>query len=192
MRREVKYIIASQSYLIRKGIIYLMNRLPGQLSFVEVDTLDELIRELSENKIHAYILDNKLLKGSAPKVLEKFPGAVLIYDNGEAENQLTDIKLSVLDTKKESFNKLLKFHQTVEPSVDKINSEELSEREKDVLRLVALGKTNKEVAEELFISLHTVITHRKNITGKLGIKTVAGLTVYALINGLVKMEEIKE
>jgi len=70
------------------------------------------------------------------------------------------------------------------------HNEELSDREKDVLRLVALGMTNREIGEKLFISAHTVITHRKNITAKLGIKTIAGLTMYALINRLIVPEEI--
>ncbi len=68
--------------------------------------------------------------------------------------------------------------------------EDLSKREKEVLKLVALGMTNKEIAEKLFISLHTVITHRKNITSKLGIKTIAGLTVYAVLNQLITTEDI--
>ena len=51
-------------------------------------------------------------------------------------------------------------------------------------------KTNKEIADNLFISAHTVITHRKNITRKLGIKTVSGLTVYAILNKIIQMEEI--
>lgn len=61
----------------------------------------------------------------------------------------------------------------------------LSAREKEVLVEVASGKTNKEIAEKLFISVNTVITHRKNITSKLGIRSVSGLSVYALMNGLI-------
>lgn len=61
----------------------------------------------------------------------------------------------------------------------------LSDRESEVIRLVAMGKTNKEIAEELFISIHTVISHRKNITEKLGIKSISGLTVYAMLNHLI-------
>jgi DNA-binding CsgD family transcriptional regulator len=57
---------------------------------------------------------------------------------------------------------------------------------------VALGFTNKEIAERLFISTHTFITHRKNITRKIGIKTVSGLTVYALLNHLIETEELRE
>lgn len=69
--------------------------------------------------------------------------------------------------------------------------EELSARETEVLKLVARGLMNKQIADELSISLHTVISHRKNITRKLGIKTVSGLTVYALLNGLITSEDIE-
>lgn len=68
--------------------------------------------------------------------------------------------------------------------------EELSLREKDVLKLVALGHTNKEIAEALFISIHTVISHRKNITEKLGIKSISGLTVYAILNNIIDTSTI--
>ena len=66
----------------------------------------------------------------------------------------------------------------------------LSEREEEILRLVALGNTNKEISEQLSISMHTVITHRKNITAKLGIKTIAGLTIYAVLNGIIPADEM--
>ncbi|MDD4085903.1 MAG: helix-turn-helix transcriptional regulator, partial [Bacteroidales bacterium] len=64
-------------------------------------------------------------------------------------------------------------------------------REISILKLVALGNTNNEIADKLFISAHTVMTHRKNITRKLGIKTVSGLTVYAILNQLIKLEEVQ-
>lgn len=67
-------------------------------------------------------------------------------------------------------------------------SHELSERERDVLILVARGMTNKEIASELNISPHTVISHRKNIVHKTGIRSVAGLTVYAVLNKLIDSE----
>lgn len=71
------------------------------------------------------------------------------------------------------------------------NSKELSGRETDVLRWVVKGGTNKEIADRLNISLNTVLSHRKNITAKLGIKTVSGLTFYAIMNGLVSGDEIE-
>lgn len=69
------------------------------------------------------------------------------------------------------------------------DSHELSERERDVLVLVAQGYTNKEIATELNISPHTVISHRKNIVYKTGIRSVAGLTVYAVLNKLINSEK---
>ena len=63
----------------------------------------------------------------------------------------------------------------------------LSPREKEILVCVAKGMLNKEIADALNISIHTVISHRKNITQKTGIKTVAGLTVYALLNNLLEI-----
>jgi regulator of cell morphogenesis and NO signaling len=70
------------------------------------------------------------------------------------------------------------------------NKEALTERELEVLRLVACGDLNKQIADKLSISLHTVISHRKNITRKLQIKTVAGLTIYALLNGLISSKDM--
>lgn len=67
-----------------------------------------------------------------------------------------------------------------------VNVTELSEREIDVLKLVAKGFSNKDIGEKLFISIHTVISHRKNITKKLGIKSISGLTVYAILNKLIE------
>lgn len=64
-------------------------------------------------------------------------------------------------------------------------SYELTKRETAVLIELAKGKTNKEIADALNVSVHTVISHRKNITHKTGIKSVAGLTVYAMLNNLI-------
>lgn len=62
---------------------------------------------------------------------------------------------------------------------------ELTKRETAVLVQLAQGKTSKEIADALNVSVHTVISHRKNITHKTGIKSVAGLTVYAMLNNLI-------
>ncbi len=81
----------------------------------------------------------------------------------------------------------------LEPAVNnsgKKANTNLSEREIDVLKLIAHGKTNKDIAERLFISVHTVITHRKNITEKLGIKSISGLTVFAILNNLIDANTI--
>jgi len=75
-------------------------------------------------------------------------------------------------------------HNEITPSDE--NTYELSNREKDVLVLMAKGLMNKEIADKLNISIHTVISHRKNITRKTNIKSVAGLAVYALMNNLIE------
>ena len=79
-------------------------------------------------------------------------------------------------------------HHPVPPIQD--NEHELSPREIEVLIQVTKGLINKEIAEKLNISLTTVISHRKNITEKLGIKSVAGLAVYAVMHGYIEPDRI--
>jgi len=71
------------------------------------------------------------------------------------------------------------------------NSEALSDRERDVIISLVQGMSNKEIADHLFISVNTVITHRRNIARKLQIHSPAGLTIYAIINGLVDISSVK-
>ena len=61
----------------------------------------------------------------------------------------------------------------------------ISEREMEIIKLIAEGLSNKEVAEKLFLSAHTVTTHRKNIMNKLGINNTAGLVLFAVRENLV-------
>jgi len=67
----------------------------------------------------------------------------------------------------------------------------LSQREKEIIICVAKGLSNKEIANQLFISVHTVTTHRRNISNKLQIHTSAGLTIYAIANSLVSIDDLK-
>lgn len=77
-------------------------------------------------------------------------------------------------------------HQMMNASMDC----PLSRREKEILRMVVMGFLNKEIADKYSISLTTVITHRKNITRKLDMKTLTRLTIYSIMIGLVRLEEI--
>ena len=86
-------------------------------------------------------------------------------------------------------------HQARKQAADKAmhiekTEHELSVREIEVLILITKGLINKEIADKLNISLTTVISHRKNITEKLGIKSVSGLTVYAVMNGYIEADRI--
>jgi len=81
-----------------------------------------------------------------------------------------------------------KVRHSRKPALDPEN-DELSEREKDVLIQVVKGLSNKEIADVLCISTHTVISHRKNIARKLKIHSTAGLTIYAIVNNLIDLKE---
>ncbi|MCF0203397.1 MAG: helix-turn-helix transcriptional regulator [Bacteroidaceae bacterium] len=78
-------------------------------------------------------------------------------------------------------------HAADSSSEGKEGREEISEREKEVITAVVQGMSNKQIAEHLCISPHTVVTHRKNIARKLQIHSPAGLTIYAIVNGLVRI-----
>lgn len=71
-------------------------------------------------------------------------------------------------------------------------SEGLSQREREVITYVVRGLSNKEIAEQMFISVNTVMTHRRNISRKLDIRSAAGLTIYAIVNHLVSLDEVRE
>lgn len=81
--------------------------------------------------------------------------------------------------------------QGVEGNEAESSREMLSDREKEIVGCIVRGMTNKEVAEKLYISLNTVLTHRKNISRKLNIHSIAGLTIYAIAGGLVNLDEVK-
>ncbi|MGN1245054.1 MAG: LuxR C-terminal-related transcriptional regulator [Muribaculaceae bacterium] len=67
----------------------------------------------------------------------------------------------------------------------------LSQREREIVGCVACGMSNKQIADKLFLSIHTVTTHRRNISNKLQIHTPSGLTIYAIVHKLVKLQDIK-
>ncbi|MCH5223647.1 MAG: response regulator transcription factor [Muribaculaceae bacterium] len=81
------------------------------------------------------------------------------------------------------------------PEILKNNTQEeketLSAREKEIVSLVVKGFTNQEIADKLYLSIHTVITHRRNIAKKLEIHSATGLTIYAIVNKIVDLSEIK-
>ena len=77
-------------------------------------------------------------------------------------------------------------------NIEKDKLEVLSDREKDIIICVAKGMNNKEIADYLYLSVHTVTTHRRNISNKLQIHTTAGLIIYAIANKLVNIEDIQK
>ena len=106
------------------------------------------------------------------------------FNNQQAfDTSLFDEILLQSDNQNLLFNKLNRFSNLWTKNR---TTNQLSSREIEVLKLVALGQSNKQISEKLFISIHTVITHRKHITSKLGIKSISGLTLYAVINSMIE------
>lgn len=85
-----------------------------------------------------------------------------------------------------------KIENLVTISGEEKRHESLSAREKEVVVCVVKGMTNKQIADHLCLSTHTVITHRRNIAAKLQIHSTAGLTIYAIVNKMVELSELQD
>lgn len=97
-----------------------------------------------------------------------------------------DDSFTVTDTMEFITTKIKKAYNKC--NCQKTQAEELSKRETDVLILLVKGLSNKEIADKLNISIHTVISHRKNITEKIGVKTLPGLTIYAISKKIISLD----
>ncbi len=187
-------ILALPTYVVRKGLESIFRELCTQKkihSTANIQELNQYIKDSETRLVYAHssfipdLQTNYHRKDSCKivRVIDEKPKELLeeafqsdiLYLNDDEQSIIKNIKRNIALTEKAN-----------EGSSEE---SELSEREKDIVREIALGKTNKEIADNLFISAHTVITHRKNITKKLGIKTVSGLTIYAILNKLIQMEE---
>ncbi|MBO5611561.1 MAG: hemerythrin domain-containing protein [Prevotella sp.] len=117
-----------------------------------------------------------------------------IYNNeewlalhAEVEEHLFIPAIRWLERKSKQTDVSAKISNMISPSG---TTETLSEREKDVIICVVQGMTNKEIADNLCISINTVITHRRNIAKKLQIHSAAGLTIYAIVNNFVDISSV--
>jgi len=188
-------IIAEPSYLMKRGISALFGDMV-QAEIVFIDDSQELNHYLDTNVVEAVLINEQILK--------EMPDPQLFF------NLKADTLYIVLSDNPENLGDKRKFDAVLNrnagkddivPVIESLlqteNNESnqtdtlLSSREQDVLKQVAMGYTNQEIAERLHISRHTVISHRKNITSKLGIKTVSGLTVYAVLNDLIPKDQIR-
>lgn len=133
-------------------------------------------------------------RGNVKSVISQYTDAAVVgvrtlNMNDEAWKQYDEV-LDLYDSPTDVINKL-RTAVSSHSEYQKPDGEDLSAREKEILVCVAKGMLNKEIADYCHISIYTVITHRKNITRKTGIKTIAGLTVYALLNNLIDSNSIK-
>jgi len=198
--QKMRFILASGSFLLNKGFEQLLKE-ERELEVVwTTETPSQLIsgiRNFSPDFLilASHIIDNLLLKELKIFLNGDHPFKIFVINTGgKIPGELTEISSVIFnfsDSKSDLARKLHTFIKNYEhEDYDKTASSALTNREQNILREVTLGLTNKEIGEKLFISIHTVITHRKNITQKLGIKTVSGLTVYAILNKIVNLEEI--
>jgi len=182
-----RLLIVEPSELIIMG---LKSILDGQIRFkilepeVNADKLEE--RLLAARPDIVVINPTLLHNTSVAKLRSEHSVAMVALVYQYVEHDLLKQYDSVVDIRDSRAVIIETLAQAV-PSDDKSgkNNYELTKRETAVLVQLAQGKTNKEIADSLNVSIHTVITHRKNITHKTGIKSVAGLTVYAMLNNLV-------
>ena len=106
-----------------------------------------------------------------------------------------DAQLSIYDTEDDLlslFTSLSRAEEKVEAEMAEGESEALSAREKQVVKGVVSGLANKEIADQMNISVYTVLTHRRNIARKLNIHSSIALAIYAISNKLVTVDEVKE
>ena len=198
MCSENKIIIVDPSPILLRGLTSFIEEY-SQLSVVsQLDNADRL-----EEKIISYnpkiLIINPLslhYKDTAVKIQSSFPDLIVIalvssYIEKEMLMKFDEV-IEMNDTKQKIANKIFNILKAKTFESSQNESIELTNRERDVLVALVKGLTNKEISEKLFISIHTVITHRKNIIKKTGIKSVSGLTVYALINNIIDEIEIND
>ena len=158
------------------------------------DHIDEKLTEL-KNSIIKYYPDNKKAYMMNAVLFDIFNCEKDLVSHNAVEDHL--FVPAVLQLEEEvkknidNHNTSNKVQQAIEKEESLSRQDDLSQREKEIICYVVKGMSNKEIAENLFISVHTVITHRRNIARKLQIHSPTLLTVYAIVNKLVDISEVK-
>lgn len=191
MRLKINVLIAEPSDIIREGLMSLL----GDEEFSFLAPMRDLSTDLPQRLPHIQpdilVMNPNLLQSPAKMNLAAIMQArpqmavvALVYQYVEP-NLLQSFK-TVIDIREQGSKIPQILRECCQDGDDPADENyDLSERESEVLVLVAQGSSSKEIADKLNISIHTVNTHRKNITRKTGIKSVAGLAVYAMLHNLV-------
>ena len=198
MKTDNKIIIVEPSPMLSAGLAQYFDDIK-QVSIVsQLDSLDRLEEKLVSYNPDILIINPLLIAFGTNehflKICRDFSNVIPIalvssYVDANVLKQFKEV-IELNDSKQKVISKIFNLLSDNKLSQDKPESVELSNRETDVLIALVKGLTNKEISDKLFISVHTVITHRKNIIRKTGIKSVSGLTVYALLNNLVDENDI--
>ncbi|MDL2221271.1 response regulator transcription factor [Parabacteroides sp. OttesenSCG-928-N08] len=200
MTTHLKIAIAESSAIIRNGLEVTLKRMNGfHVQFIEVPKMDTLMHTLRMYKPDVLIINPSIPGFYSSQNLKEESGchemvAIALLYHITDSNMLRgyDESIGIFDSLEEirtKFDKL--FTQPAPTKEDNEEQQTLSVREKEIVVCVVKGMTNREIADKLFLSTHTVITHRRNIARKLQIHSASGLTIYAIVNKLVELEEIQ-
>lgn len=195
----LKVAIAEPSMIIRSGVAVVLKRIQGfrmqPIEIASIETLRECVRAQKPDLLvvnPAFLGYFDLSKFKEETGLAKMKCIALmcsVTDNSLVRN--FDESVTMYDGPEEIREKLNKLLNT--PQEEEVSGQDiLSGREKEIVVCVVKGMTNKEIADMLFLSAHTVITHRRNIARKLQIHSSSGLTIYAILNKLVELQDIKD
>jgi DNA-binding CsgD family transcriptional regulator len=190
-------VVAETSYIIRKGLVYVLSQLSSVGKVIELKGLEDINYQLGLLNPDA-ILINPMLLGNASwqdvrqqlNLNKKTSIIALVYNLiDEQFYRSYDAVIRISDSESKIEETLLKCLN--EEQTNQSDTEELSDREREILVSVVKGMSNKEIADYHRISIHTAITHRRNITRKLKVHSISGLTIYAIINKMVDISDIK-
>lgn len=193
-----KIAIAEPSIMLRIGLEQLLRELPDAEVVFSTDNLGSLYARI--NALHPDILIvNPLLydytkRSTIRAEFDNLPnlrliGLVTSYVESQHQRQFAGV-IELNDDFQRIKSTLNQVTNSLQSDGDEPDTDPLSDREKEVLICLSKGLKNNEIADTLNISVHTVITHRKNIVRKTGIKSVAALTVYAILNNLIEEKDI--
>lgn len=194
----IKILIAESSPIISSGLSSFFNGMNQIVVASIVDNVEDMQDKIIIHNPDVLIINPMMLgymvNAFVKQMTQNYPNInrVALVASYVDKNILKNFKevIELNDNKHKVVNKILNLQNNNEETSVQNESVDLSNREVDVLVCVAKGMTNKDISDMLNISIHTVITHRKNIVKKTGIKSVSGLTVYALLNNLVEESEI--
>ena len=192
MSKQIKIAIAETSDVIRAGIISILKKIIPNLYFIEIKNTKDLKHSISYTDFDILILNPMLTGFASPQQIknENVKIKIIALQSVLCENSHLlqyDETFSIYESADQIANKLKK---TIASPKSENSSETLSSREKEIISLVVKGLSNKQIAEKLNLSIHTIISHRRNISTKLDIHSTSGLTIYAIVNKLIEIDEI--
>ena len=151
--------------------------------------IDVKLREL-KNIIIKYLPADNLRNSQLTHTLyDIYNGERWLTDHAEVEDRIFVPTIRRLQDKLRKDDVSMRISSMINQKTN--NDEALSDREKEVIVALVQGMTNKEIADHLYISINTVLTHRRNIARKLQIHSPAGLTIYAIVNHLIDISKVK-